>query len=129
VVALGFLLVSAALAPSAHAAASCVDQARAAFDASQPSLYGPKASYEQAKSLAAIEQESLLFVANCVHCPQKPFGNANGKWLEFKQRAKPGDCIVLFSTNPGTWERQEGRKGYALLREGRIVDTFVMLRN
>jgi len=128
-IALAVVAVALLGASRAQAAGGCVDQARAAFDAKFPALYGPDAAIEQVKSLQVVEQESLAWVANCVHCPQKPFGNANGKWEAFKQLVRPADCVVRFSTNPRSWERQQGQQGYALIREGSLVKTFLIMRN
>jgi hypothetical protein len=61
--------------------------------------------------------------------PHVPFGFQNQKWLEFKSQIQPGDKIHDFSSSEESWENLAGRAGYILVREGRVIDTFVTIMN
>ena len=49
----------------------------------------------------------------------KPSGE---KWEKFKTGIRPGDELWYFCSPAETWQQLAGRRGYAILRDGRVVD-------
>lgn len=47
------------------------------------------------------------------------------RWRVLRSRMAPGDEMWTFVTPPPTWVHHCGRAGYALVREGRVVDAVV----
>jgi len=117
----GLLFLSAGFAAPAEAPQPCVRDARAALDAQWLAAFGPEATVEGPKTVEEIEQEALFRIAECTHCPLRPFGYQYAEWEQFKRLVRPGDCVVFFRSNPASWEGHFGREGYALVRGGRIV--------
>ena len=58
--------------------------------------------------------------------PDAPFGFRQKAWEDFKNKIKPGDCLMYFSTNTESWEQLRGRSGYLILRSREIVDVFIV---
>ncbi len=81
------------------------------------------------QELTIAEIEAANFPDDDGRVPHVPFGFANDKWLAFKAKMQPGDKIVDFATSPESWENLAGRAGYALVREGKPVETFVTMMN
>jgi hypothetical protein len=48
-------------------------------------------------------------------------------WLEMKQQIRQGDELWQFTTLPKTWENLHGRAGIALVRDGRIINSVVIV--
>jgi hypothetical protein len=47
-------------------------------------------------------------------------------WQKLKRDAQDGDEVWAFTSPPGSWSRQGQHAGYALVREGRIVETVLI---
>jgi hypothetical protein len=47
-------------------------------------------------------------------------------WQKLKSRAGEGDELWAFSSPPNSWNRQARYTGYALVRDGRIVESAVV---
>jgi hypothetical protein len=58
-----------------------------------------------------------------------PFGHQHENWLRFKSQMKEGDELWEFSSPPPTWERLAGRRGFCILRGGRIVASLITMMN
>jgi hypothetical protein len=61
--------------------------------------------------------------------PRVPFGFANAEWTAFKSMIRPGDKVVEFTSDSRAWQHSAGESGYALIRTGCLVNTFVTMRN
>lgn len=121
------LLCGALTAVRAHASDSCVSDAYAALDSQWHTAFGPDAKVEGPGNIETIERKALAEIAKCTHCPQKPFGYQYAQWEQFKRLIQPGDCVVFFRSNPASWKSLSGREGYALIRNGQIVQTLITL--
>jgi hypothetical protein len=61
--------------------------------------------------------------------PKVPFGFGNAEWVAFKSRVRLGDNLVGYSTDRHSWQHLAGETGYALMRSGCLIETFVKMRN
>ena len=57
------------------------------------------------------------------------FGFQHGRWTASKADLKPGDELWTFASPPEAWQHLAGRAGIALVRSGKIVQTFVTRMN
>lgn len=57
------------------------------------------------------------------------FGFQNEEWLRLKSQMLTGDILQEFKSPPDTWERLAGRQGFALVRDGKVIDTIVTMLN
>lgn len=53
------------------------------------------------------------------------FGFSNKEWLKFKTKIFPGDELWFVSSNTQSWQFLAGRSGYAIVKDGDIVDFFM----
>ena len=49
--------------------------------------------------------------------------------IRFKSKMKLGDCMMYFDTTPESWKKLRGRKGYVIVRSGKVIDAFVIQVN
>jgi hypothetical protein len=56
-------------------------------------------------------------------------GLLTADWELFKDKMHPGDCIFAFKTGATSWQALRGRKGYILVRGGKLIDAFVTSRS
>ena len=47
-------------------------------------------------------------------------------WQKLKREAMEGDELWAFTSPSGSWNRQSQHTGYALVREGRIVESVLI---
>ena len=47
------------------------------------------------------------------------------EWERLKAKMLPGDEIWFFASDAESWRQLAGREGYALVRDGDVIDTFV----
>jgi hypothetical protein len=47
-------------------------------------------------------------------------------WQKVKRQARPGDEIWAFESPSNTWKKQGRRTGYALVRDGEVVDGVIV---
>lgn len=59
----------------------------------------------------------------------KPFGEDNAEWEALKASVQPDDELWTFASSEATWRALAGSAGIALVREGRIVETLITMRN
>lgn len=59
----------------------------------------------------------------------RPFAGLNEEWEAFKAKVEPGDEIFEFCSSDASWVAHAGRTGIALVRNGRIADDLILLRN
>src|SRR5438309_1062158 len=91
-------------------------QLRAALRAWSPGRFGTGSVVKGPLNVTAVEQESLLEVRKS-QCPKVPFGCAHEYWEDMKRMLRPGDALVFFRTDTGSW----GDEGYAIVRRGRVI--------
>ena len=86
-------------------------------------------------SIEHIEEESLrssleMFCENRRNdIPKVPFGFSNDTWLTFKMKLCGTDKIYYFISEKDSWAVLCGCAGYALIREGRVVDVIITSGN
>ena len=81
----------------------------------------------QKVTLEEIEENNLY--PDDGRVPHVPFGFAHAKWVQWKAQIREGDELYYFSSSAEAWRNLAGREGYALIREGQVVDTMVTLMN
>lgn len=106
-----------------------VDDVKAALARDNPTLSGEGAVITGPHSIEQIEKESLKRMAESKDAPQVPFGFDNARWLKFKALYKEGDIILFFTTNNQTWYDLAGREGYMLIRDKRVIRTYITRMN
>ena len=94
-----------------------------------PALFGEGSVIEGPYTIEEIEEKELDEIKKCNHCPQVPFGYSNNEWNDFKQKIKKNDQLLFFSSDNKSWSGLCGREGYAIIRDNKIVDTFITLIN
>jgi hypothetical protein len=67
----------------------------------------------QAVTIADVEVGKTKF--------DKPSGK---EWEKFKTGIRPGDELWYFCSPPETWQQLAGWRGYAIIRDGRVVDHY-----
>jgi hypothetical protein len=55
----------------------------------------------------------------------KPFGFQHLKWERLKGKMAPGDELWFFTSPPHTWVHLMGREGYAVVRQGEVIDSLI----
>lgn len=95
-----------------------------------PKFFANKGNLFQRVDCADIERnETVLDPLGAA--PNVPFGHLNTAWQAFKGRIADGDEVWLFSTigrsslTAPTAEEGRVAEGYAVLRDGAIIDEFV----
>lgn len=58
-----------------------------------------------------------------------PFNKQNDRWERLKSSLRDGDQIWSFCSSPESWEHLAGRAGFAIVREGRVVDSIITIMN
>ena len=53
------------------------------------------------------------------------FGVPDPAWTDFLAALGPGDELWTFSSSEGSWRALAGRAGYAIVRDGEVVKTYV----
>ena len=83
-------------------------------------------------TVEAVESQSLADLRDYLEkanarkdVPLVPFGYANAEWLIFKKQIRPMDQLVLLMSPAESWGQLAGWRGYAIVRDGAIVDSFV----
>lgn len=59
----------------------------------------------------------------------KPFGMRSSDWESFKDRIDEASEIWSFSSSPLSWSCLCGRAGYALVKDGEVIDTITTVMN
>jgi hypothetical protein len=55
----------------------------------------------------------------------RPFGFQHLKWEKLKAKMVPGDELWEFHSPPSTWVHLMGREGYAVVRQGQIIESLI----
>jgi hypothetical protein len=115
------LLASACtLAEAAPARKSC-GKFSSSYSVSPPMTIEEIEKHEMEKTTAMLKMREDL--------PKVPFAFMHGEWLSFKSRLRPGDEIVAFISSEHSWQHLAGEMGYAMMRAGCVIETFVTMRN
>lgn len=97
----------------------------------------PKEWLVRSKTKEEFEREALERKASVFNIPlekvvnrfgDRPFGEMTAKWQEFTARMQPEDDLWFFRTPEKMFVSKMGALGYAIVRDGKIVDTLVMMR-
>ena len=48
---------------------------------------------------------------------------------EFRRRLQPGDVLYFYDSDPEEWDMGFGSAGYAIVRDGELLDTLVVRTN
>lgn len=59
----------------------------------------------------------------------KPASGVRAAWERLKGEMQPGDTLMRFVSSAESWRHLAGRAGIALLRDGEVIDSFVILMN
>lgn len=51
------------------------------------------------------------------------------EWREFISQMRPGDELRHFFSSDESWLLMAGRAGYAIVRQGEVVDAFITILN
>jgi hypothetical protein len=60
---------------------------------------------------------------------EKPFGFLNAQWEALKSAMQPDDELYAFHSSPESWQALAGRRGYALVRDGKVIREVVTMLN
>ena len=87
-------------------------------------------------SVKDFESEELLRKADVFSIPlakieaklgKNPFGHMTDAWKNFTDALEPEDQLWSFSSPEESFAKKLGCSGYAIVREGRICDTLIMV--
>ncbi len=56
-----------------------------------------------------------------------PFGHRYPAWVDFKSRLRPGDQVIRYKPGQHDSIGRHGEAGYASIRAGCVIETFVTL--
>jgi hypothetical protein len=59
----------------------------------------------------------------------RPLEEVAAGWIALKAKMLPGDEIWYFASDPESWQHLAGREGYALVRDGDVIDALVTAMN
>jgi hypothetical protein len=83
-------------------------------------------------SVAEVEQEMLMEVLCAIadyndmrSIPRLPSSWMGEAWHDFKAEIRAGDLIYFFTSDKASWRALIGREGYALIRDGKVVDMLI----
>ncbi len=98
--------------------------------------YASTAEVRGPLSVGQVEEEllrsTLEWIVNEGLRPDKlqvPFGFMNDRWQSFKAQLRGMDQIYYYISDKDSWAVLCGSAGYALIREGLVIDTFVTSGN
>jgi hypothetical protein len=60
--------------------------------------------------------------------PDRAALRARMAWQKLKRNARPGDELWAFQNPQSTWRKLGKRRGYALVREGVVVESVVTVQ-
>ncbi len=60
---------------------------------------------------------------------RKPFGFLSAKWEAIKTQMQPGDELWTFASSAESWRHLAGRSGIALVRDKKVIASFVTRMN
>lgn len=58
-----------------------------------------------------------------------PFGSEHSNWQNFKKTMRSGDQLIAFDFPKEFWKNECGRKGYAIVRNGKVANVIVTRLN
>lgn len=95
--------------------------------------FSPTTEVSRPLTIDEIERQEMAEVSEWIKVrsdiPKVPFGFGNAEWVAFKSRVLPGDNLVGYSTDRHSWQHFASETGYALMRSGCLIETFVKMRN
>ena len=56
-------------------------------------------------------------------------GGVAAEWAQLAAQRREGDQVFSFASLPASWQAHAGRAGYALLRDGAILESVVTMMN
>ncbi|MHC4879364.1 MAG: hypothetical protein ACYTGL_23160 [Planctomycetota bacterium] len=62
-------------------------------------------------------------------CDGTVFGGMNKLWEQFKAQIEDSDELWEFRSSEASWEHLAGRAGFAVVRDGKVIDCLVTLMN
>jgi hypothetical protein len=68
-------------------------------------------------------------IASNPKLPNRAFSFQNQKWERLKSHMIEGDELWYYCSPPESWEALAGRSGIALVRNGAVIETIVLLMN
>ena len=82
-------------------------------------------------ALARDELRRLGMTEDEIHCARTSDAASRWsvKWQAFLSHMIPGDELWHFESPPETWQRFEGRRGFALVRDGQPVECILTFLN
>ena len=104
------------------------EQFRAALEDRYQGMAGLGASVGLAPTVSVIEAATLEEAKKAGACPQVPFGSRED-WIAFKTLIAAGDRVVYFRNNDERWRVQAGAEGYAIVRGGKVIGSFLLAMN
>jgi hypothetical protein len=78
--------------------------------------------------VSAIEAASLEDAKKNRGCPQIPFGSRED-WIAFTTDIVAGDRVVYFRNSDERWRVHGGVEGYAIVRSGKVIRSFLLAMN
>lgn len=90
-----------------------------------------------AGTVEEFEQDSLQRISDASDIPiekvkekfgNRPFGHMTDAWNRFTAELNESDELWFFSSPAGAFAKKMGCNGYAILRDGEIVETLFMMR-
>jgi hypothetical protein len=72
-----------------------------------------------------MNEKNRILGRNVTPVPERPGGFKHEAWLKFRAQYQAGDELRIFCSPKDTWNELAGRAGYAIVRDGEVVDIFV----
>ena len=79
---------------------------------------------EWLKSPVAVEEIDAWQVERAT-LTGRPLTELAADWTALKARMLPGDEVWYFESGPESWRQLAGREGYALVRDGDVIEALV----
>ena len=95
----------------------CDERFLPAFKAWEENIWGQGAIVSSPRDPAVVDKQLRAELGN------------NGRWDAFIKKLQPGDTLHFFVTDRKSWGMLLGYEGYAIVRNGEIVEFFGTFMN
>jgi hypothetical protein len=85
--------------------------------------------FERSRLAAMAEGFGIPFDKVITKFGERPFGEMTDKWRAFVAGIQDCDELWSFSSPPHTFKSKLGCSGFAIVRDGKVRDTLVMVRS
>ncbi|WP_309382961.1 hypothetical protein [Cerasicoccus frondis] len=88
---------------------------------------GSIASFEEAELQSKADAFKLPIAKVRTKFQERPFGQVTAAWKSFTSQLEEGDELWSFSSPPENFAKKCGCRGFAIIRDGKVIKYFSTL--